>query len=81
MLAVSPFIPAEAPRAVLGAVRSMLDRPVLTLLIEASASSTSAWTTRSSLLSDITDCRYVSGADGASFARTGFHGLPCQPAG
>ncbi len=80
MLAVSPLIPAEAPRAVLAAVRSMLDRPVLTLLTEALASSTSTRTTRSSLLSDITDCRYVSGADGASVVRTGFYGLPCQPA-
>jgi len=50
MLAVMPSIPAEAPRAALAAVCSMLDRPALTLLIEALALSTSTWTTSSSLV-------------------------------
>ena len=45
-----PSIPADAPRAALKAVCSMLDRPVLALLIEAFALLTSTSTTSSSLL-------------------------------
>ena len=50
MLTVSPSIPADAPRAAIPASCSMLDRPVLTLLIEAFALLTSTSTTSSSLL-------------------------------
>jgi hypothetical protein len=55
MLAVIPSIPAEAPRAALAAVCSMLDRPALTVLIEAFALSTFTWTTSSRLLSAAID--------------------------
>ena len=41
MLAVIPSMPCEAPLAALTAVVSMLDRPVLTLLMEALALSAS----------------------------------------
>ena len=50
MLAVIPSIPADAPWAAFDAACSMLDRPVLTLLIEAFALLTSTSTTSSSLL-------------------------------
>ena len=50
MLAVMPSIPADAPCAAFDAACSMLDRPVLTLLIEAFALLTSTSTTSSSLL-------------------------------
>src|SRR5712692_811461 len=50
MLAVMPSIPADAPWAAFDAACSMLDRPVLTLLIEAFALLTSTSTTSSSLL-------------------------------
>ena len=50
MLTVIPLIPADAPCAAFDAVCSILDRPVLHVLIEAFASLTSTSTTRSSLL-------------------------------
>src|SRR5450759_4405972 len=50
MLAVMPSIPADAPCAAFDAACSMLDRPVLTLLIGALALFTSTSTTSSSLL-------------------------------
>jgi hypothetical protein len=48
--AVSPSIPAEAPRALLAAAASMLDRLELTLLMDALALFVSISTTSSSLL-------------------------------
>ena len=45
MLAVMPSIPADAPCAAFNAAGAILDRPVLTLLIEASALLTSTSTT------------------------------------
>jgi hypothetical protein len=50
MLTVKPSMPAEAPRAAFPAACSMLDSPVLMLLIEAFALLTSTSTTSSSLL-------------------------------
>src|SRR5579883_799871 len=50
--AVIPSMPCEAPRAALAAVCSMLDRLVLTLLMEAFARLASTSTTSSSLLSE-----------------------------
>jgi hypothetical protein len=50
MLTVSPSMPADAPRAAFPAACSILDRPVLMLLIEAFALLTSTSTTSSSLL-------------------------------
>lgn len=59
--AVSPSIPAEAPRALLAAAASMLDRLVLTLLIDALALFVSISTTSSSLLSGTWRSRQVRG--------------------
>ena len=50
MLAVMPSIPADAPRAAFAAACSMLDKPVLTLLIDAFALLTSTSTTSSKLI-------------------------------
>lgn len=51
VLTVIPSIPADTPRAAFDAACSMLDKPVLTLLIGAFALLTSTSTTSSSLLS------------------------------
>ena len=50
ILTVKPSIPADAPRAAFPAACSMLERPVLMLLIEAFALLTSTSTTSSSLV-------------------------------
>src|ERR1035437_8910655 len=50
ILTVSPSMPADAPRAAFPAACSMLDKPVLMLLIDAFALLTSTSTTSSSLL-------------------------------
>ena len=52
MMAVNPSMPADAPLAAFPAACSMLDKPVLMLLIEALALFTSTSTTSSSLLSE-----------------------------